>query len=147
MSNRPVYETEADRIAEAAIKQMICDLWQCEAEKLPEFYELDFAIVRGRAVRGWVEVKRLKRRMDKWPNVYFPMQKVVAAYGLHQVSGLPCRYVVQFDDVLASADILRQRKTEFLGRDDRGDPLDRGAAVLIPAGDFRILKSFAEGTE
>jgi len=93
-----------------------------------------------------VEVKRLKRRMDKWPNVYFPMQKVVAAYGLHAASGLPCRYVAQFDDVLASVDILGERKTEFLGRPDRGDPLDYGAAVVIPAGEFRILKSFAEDT-
>jgi hypothetical protein len=142
---RPVYETAANRAEEDAIADAVCKAWSCTAVKLPLAYHLDRAFLRGDEVLAWTEIKRRYRTLRKFDTVFLSMQKVFAAHNFHLVTHKPCLFIVKFDDCLAYADMLPQRRIEFRGRTDRGDWQDQEAIALIPVDDFKLIKEPREG--
>jgi hypothetical protein len=140
VSDRPAYETENDRTEEAAITEIICQIWSCKVVKLPRAYNLDCAILRQNELMAWAEIKRRKRTLEQYPTVFLSMQKILAAHNFNRISGKPCLFVVRFDDCLAWTDMLRNRKIEFRGRVDRGDWQDQEAAAVIHTGEFKVIE-------
>ena len=142
MSNRLAYETETDRAEENAITDMVCKAWSCTVVKLPVAYHFDYALLRQKEVMAWAEIKRRKRTLRQFNSIFLSMQKVFAAHNFHLVTRKPCLFIIRFDDCLAYADMLPQRRIEFRGRIDRGDWQDQEAVVVIPADDFKLIKMF-----
>ena len=136
---RPQYEKGGDRAEEARVATILCNLWNCNLVKLPTAYSLDYAATRDKQVLSWVEIKRRQRTLRKYRCVFLSMQKVFSAYNFNIVTGLPCLFVIQFDDCLAYANILEpSRPIEFRGRTDRGDWQDQEPVIAIGADDFKL---------
>jgi hypothetical protein len=138
-ASRPRYETEGNTSDERRVASLLGAAWACEIVKLPTAYNLDFAALRDRRVCSWLEIKRRKITLHQFPTVYLSMHKVFAAHNFHAVTGLPCLFVVQFNDCLAYADMLPKRQIDFRGRADRGDWQDQEPVALISVGDFKII--------
>jgi hypothetical protein len=140
MNDRPTYETTTDRQHEKRIAEIISDLWFCHVRKLPVAYRLDYAASRAGEVLAWIEIKKRNCTIDQYPDVFLSLQKVIAANQLHSVSERPCMFVVEFNDALAYARIVKPgRKIMVRGRTDRNDWQDVEPIVLIPRDEFTQL--------
>jgi hypothetical protein len=137
---RPAYETEANRVEERRIADVLAATWDCDIVKLPRAYNLDFAAIRENRLAAWLEIKRRNRALRQFRCVFLSMQKVCAADELQSVTGRPSFFVVQFDDCLAYAHIVKQRDIEFRGRTDRNDWQDQEPVVVIPPEQFTVIQ-------
>lgn len=132
---RPLYETREDVERENEIARAIGAYFKCELVKLPIAYRLDWIALRDDAPVAWIEAKRRFKTLEQYGDTFLSLQKVLAARELNLVSNVRCLFVVQFDDCLAYADILKPptRRIAVRGRTDRGDWQDVEPVVLIPA--------------
>lgn len=124
-ARRPVYQTAADLAAEEEAAKIIARLFKCELVKLPNFYPLDRAALRGKVITAFIEIKRRHLKIDERTEVWLSLHKVGNARTLNLTSGKPCFVFFQFDDVLAYADMIGDYKDIRMGgRTDRDDPQD-----------------------
>jgi hypothetical protein len=134
---RPGYETVEHLADEAAFIVVAEPLWRCELRKNPKRYGIDFSAVREGRVGQFVEFKRRHHVFGTYTEIYLSLLKVQAARSLFDVTRLGSLFVVQFDDLLAYADILAHvRPVIFAGRQDRRDWQDEEPVQLVALNEF-----------
>ena len=95
---RPMYETPKDLHREQEILQRVCTAWNCEAQKLPISYKLDYAICKAGDISGFVEIKHRHTNWGSFPDIMLSLSKFTAASLLYEVTRKPCLFVVGTDD-------------------------------------------------
>ena len=130
---RPTYETAADQSRERQIVDKLCERFGMKAVKLPQFQDIDFALMRGDAVWGVVEIKCRKKH---YPQMFLSLHKVqgLRAYA---ASGLQARVIFATPEGLFAKKIGPLEVDGWIGiggRKDRGDEID--TELLVHFGDL-----------
>lgn len=140
---RPHYERPADLEGEDRIAARLITRWKLtDCKKLnPVVYSLDFALLRGRTVAAYAEIKsRPGLPLGFRDGYYIAQSKVMKADLLTATSGLRCFMVIEFTTAIAWADFAgRSPGTIWAGRTDRADPLDEEPHCVYPWACFTKL--------
>ena len=138
------YESDGDLANETAVASYVGARWNCNFEKLPISYHLDFALTREGAVEGFAEIKCRTSERTRYPTYMIALSKLNAAMTLRHVTGLPVFLIVRwrggeigYCDLL---DVIMDSLTvEMGGRKDRGDWQDVEPVAHIDIGKFLKL--------
>ena len=134
---RKIYEREEDRRNEWDFAVGLCGIWNVRLKKLPIKYGLDFALMRGDELRGFLEIKCRGNASTKYSNYLLSLHKMGQAKRLHELTGKPSILAVQFYECNLCAYLHEVRFTVgFGGRDDRKDWQDNEPVAMISMGDF-----------
>jgi len=133
---RPLYETEANRINERAVAQLVEGKWNCKCVKLKKAYALDYAIVRDKKIVSFMEIKCRNYTMEKLGSMggfMISLHKWLEAKAICDVSNVPFCLVVRTND-----GVFWHKTTDFKnyevsigGRYDRGDDQDVEPVILL----------------
>ena len=146
--NRPLYETQQDKIAEARVAKKIADKWGCKPIKLRPTYIVDYALISANGFVSFMEVKcrnYTMSEMDKMGGFMISLDKLAKGIQLARVGkayftiavsakGVIYYYDIKSDNMLDCHDGL-----SFGGRTDRDDPQDVEPVALMKAGRFLKL--------
>jgi hypothetical protein len=120
---RPTYETEQDQSRERQIVERMCQQSGLRAVKLPQFEDVDFALLRGEQVWGVVEIKC---RGKHYPEMFLSLKKCQALRD-YAASGLQSRVIFATPEGVYSKKIGPLVLDGWIGiggRKDRNDPKD-----------------------
>ena len=148
--SRPKYVTKADEENEEKIIGQFKDYiltfkprLLLNHHKLPDKYEIDYAITYKdmKHVYAFVEVKRRNVDKDTYPwlilslNKYYAMQRCVGM-------GIKAFLVFEFNDGTFFIDMneFESPRITIHGRTDRNDPDDIEPVICIPKEDWRAVK-------
>ena len=122
---RPIYESEADRSRERAVIEDVCAVaGGFKAVKLKEFSKVDFALMRGPAVKMLCEVKVRDRH---YPQMFLSLEKVQALRNYAAATGIAARVIFATPKGIFAKKIGPLEIDGWVGlggRTDRGDPDD-----------------------
>ena len=118
--SRPMYEGDADRSNELSAITRMADAFSVEFAKLPISYRMDYAVIKGGQISGFVEVKSRNMTWGQYPNVILSMSKVEKACSYFDLLKLPSLLLVATTDGLIHYthmhDVPSNSKLEFSGR-------------------------------
>jgi hypothetical protein len=141
---RPIYETEADRVAERQIITKMMPHWRFEdALKLPIGYGVDFALIRDDDIMGFAEIKARNLVFGFGDGYYLALQKVIRAREITTASGIGCRLVVRFSDgKVRWCNIGDYTPSRIIphGRRQQRDRYDTEPCVVYPWSKFREVQ-------
>ena len=86
--NRPLYETQQDKIAEARVAKKIADKWGCKPIKLRPTYIVDYALISANGFVSFMEVKcrnYTMSEMDKMGGFMISLDKLAKGIQLARV--------------------------------------------------------------
>jgi len=141
---RPLYETDADRLAEKNVADLLEVRWTCQLSKLPIAYRLDFLVCTILQPRAFCEIKVRKytwEQISDWGGYMLSLGKWDAARNLFLATGLPFLLVVS-----CAGDVRWRLFARFPvvpikmgGRTDRDDSQDMEPVVMIDCAKFNTL--------
>jgi len=142
---RPMYESQLDREAEAAVARELAERWNCTALKMKPSYVVDFAMLRHNKCEAFVEIKcrnYTMERMDSMGGFMLSLDKWRAGIDLARSSGALFVVVVDTPDSTWWHKVGTSPEHDglsFRGRTDRGDPQDVEPVVLLKSWRFKRL--------
>lgn len=95
---RPLYETDEDLKREEAYLQDLKDYFGCGAVKLPIKYRLDYALLNGEEITGWLEIRIRNNRSDAYTEYMISMDKWFKGIELYEQTNKPFFLAVRFLD-------------------------------------------------
>lgn len=122
-SMRPTYETQSDISREKQIIDLVAGRFGMKAVKLPQFQDIDFALMKGDVVWGVVEVKG---RRKHYPQMFLSLHKVQALRN-YAAAGLQARVIFATPQGVFAKKIGPLEIDGWIGiggRTDRNDPMD-----------------------
>lgn len=135
--SRPSYETSKNLSSEARVAGILAGANNATSIKLPAKYPLDWALVEGKAIVAFIEVKCRTNSSTAYAEYMISLAKYASIQRLSEMSGVKAYLAVQFTDRLM---ICRFPDHGLLcevgGRTDRGDSQDIEPVVLIPMTEF-----------
>ena len=140
--NRPLYETEQDRINESAIRGKIEAHYGCILSKMPMKLSLDFMALRNGKAVAFLEMRQRKIAMNTYPTYMLSLYKATQARLLTMTTGLPCFIAVQWTDKLGIAKLppaFDDMHIEIGGTTRRDDPQDIEPMVHFDIAKFKEL--------
>ena len=137
-ARRNGYENKRDLTNEIAAVAAILEHMKCDRfEKLPRFYRIDFLLMKGAAIKYFVEVKCRKNKQAKYPDFMLSMAKYFGMINWQLMSGIPALLVVKWSDGIGTMTLPAGGiKFGWGGRSDRNDDQDMEPVVLIPIDRF-----------
>lgn len=143
MSNRGFYETGLNLSLEREVANEVADAWRCKSVKMPKYYKCDSALVRGRLVKAFVEIKCRDVLPETYKTIILSVDKFTFLVEQDKATRLPCFLVVRFVDRsirYVRLAHLEDFSVEIGGRNDRQDSDDTEAVVHIPVDKMSVLK-------
>jgi len=140
--NRPLYETEQDRVNENAIRGKIEAHYGCILSKMPMKLSLDFMALRNGKAVAFLEMRQRKTPMNRYPTYMLSLYKATQARLLTMTTGLPCFIAVQWTDKLGIAKLppaFDDMHIEVGGTTRRDDPQDIEPMVHFDIAKFKEL--------
>jgi len=137
---RPVYESSADKTAEACVIRKLSERQQgAQFVKLPQLSVLDYVVIDNEKVKALVEIKNRRNPVDKYPTYIISERKLKDGLELSKLLNVSFILVVSWLDDIRWVKIKRLYPAEIGGRYDRGDAQDIERVCHIPIGDFKRL--------
>lgn len=143
---RPTYETDKDLSRERWIADALECLWDVELRKLPNSYQLDYAMMRNGRVLGFVEIKGKHtvsfEKLKSFGGYLINLNKLERASSLMRLTGLEFRIVVEGAGEVWATRYIEPPEIECVlltGRKDRGDWQDVEPSVRLPVDRFKKL--------
>ena len=136
---RPRYETQKDLDNEKQVIDLICNLTNATAHKLPISDHLDFAMFRDNDLVALVEIKRRKVNSQEWPTYMISYRKVKEARQMSWDLSVPAYLFVQFNDRIGYVNFDAEFKAGYNGRRDTNDPGDINLVCYYSMADFKWL--------
>ena len=130
MQRRPTYETEGDRQRELEVAEVLARKGGMKPIKLKEFSNVDFALMKGDAVWGVIEVKV---RNKLYPQMMLSLHKVQSLRD-YAALGLEARVVYATPEGIYVKKVGPERIDGWIGfggRTDRGDEADQELMVFF----------------
>ena len=146
--SRPMYESQSDVARENKMKALLEAKWNCELNKLPIKYHLDWLAMRGKDPMAFVEFKhRENLSIHKYPRYMISLDKWMKAKQLCKEVEIPFIMVITFTEGTyygVFVNNLVDVTYGFGGRYDRGDAQDVEPMVYLP---LNIFKKIIFGSE
>ena len=102
-------ETEADLAEERKMADKLAKAWGVEVVKLPKNYHIDFCIMEGGDVKGFVEMRRRHIKSTDYDDTFLSLKKWMGLQAVARSTGLPVHWCVQYDDKLCSIKVGEQK--------------------------------------
>lgn len=104
---RPLYETQENLKNEAEAKAKLEKMWDVELKKMPISYYIDFAVIskETQLIIGWAEYRRRAFVWGLYDTIMLSYNKFIHAKMLCAVKDLKCKFIVETDDGIYSADL------------------------------------------
>ena len=139
-----MYETEGHLAVERSIAEKVEKAWNCTVNKMPIRLHLDYVIQRGDKAVAFCEIKtrgKTMQEVDDLGGYLIDVNKLVAAKGLYDVTGLPFVLVVGMNDGIWYTKMTEFKPDDVLvrGRKDRGDWQDVAPCGLLLSSRFKRL--------
>jgi hypothetical protein len=147
---RPIYETDTDLRAEAAVAAAFEERFSMRLKKLPRSYYVDYMAFDFSAKAenpppnngcAWIEVKCRSHDMGTYDTFFISALKWSHGTALARNTGLPFIIVVGFTNCVAWYQYDPKAKLAYAwgGRQDRADSADEEPMVHIPVSGFVVL--------
>jgi len=146
--NRPLYETQQDRLAEARVAKKVADKWALRPIKLRPTYVVDYALMKENTCAGFMEVKcrnYTMSEMDKMGGFMISLDKLAKGIQLARIGrvvftiAVSAKGVIYYYDIKDNNILNCHDGLSFGGRTDRDDPQDVEPAALFKAARFQKL--------
>lgn len=142
--NRPIYETDEDRVNEKRMLRLAYP--DRQAFKLPRSYHADFWLPHSELPPVIVECKQRSAYFGEYDTYAISLGKYMACMRLAEMMGGFFHIVTSWSDgIVAVAQMVTERTCHHPikpgGRYDRNDPADVEPMVHIPIGAFKPIKS------
>lgn len=140
-----MYETNDTLDAEGVVASKIASAWNCDFQKLPIRYHLDFVLTRRKVAMAFCEVKSRSYTMDdigKMGGYLLSVGKWTAAKSMSDACGIPFILVVKTVDGIWHASFQQSFKPDgisVMGRADRGDWQDVEPCIILNTNKFKRL--------
>jgi hypothetical protein len=143
--NRPIYESKEDLVNENNMKSILEAKWNCELNKCPIKYNVEWFAQRGKDYVAFVEFKhRQTLSIDKYPRYMMSLDKWLRAQQLSKEVKVPFIMVITFAEGTYHGvfhhDDVHDTRYMFGGRYDRGDAQDVEPMVLLPLKIFKKIE-------
>lgn len=142
--NRPIYESEEDRVNEQALADYLAERHDLLMYKMPIKLHLDYFATRGGRGVGFFEMRRRKVNMHQYDTMMLGMHKIQSAHNLTAATGLPCFFVVQWNDAKGICRIPPEEhvsvRWDWGGHNNRNDPQDMEPVAYWDISAFKELK-------
>lgn len=136
-NSRRLYETPSDLAAERVVIERLNARWSCAAFKLPIAYRLDYALVDGKHIAAWAEIKC---RGAKYEEMHLSLHKWMAGLELSRSTHRPFILVYAFGDEVFWRSVENDKPNIVIGgRTDRTDWQDTEPMAVFPLKDFKRL--------
>jgi hypothetical protein len=143
--SRPMYESQSDVTRENKMKALLETKWNCELNKLPIKYHLDWMAMRGKDPMAFVEFKhRENLSIYKYPRYMISLDKWMKAKQLCKEVEIPFIMVITFTEGnyygVFSHNGIHDMAYGFGGRYDRGDAQDVEPMIYLPLKKFQKIE-------
>jgi hypothetical protein len=133
---RPLYENEQTQSAEAELKRYIEARWSCQLKKMPIFYQVDFAAVRGDRIFAWAEVKCRSHSIERFPTIILSASKWLKLIEFYRSTPHQSFFIVGFTDTVRYvkvSDVLLDVEYKWGGRTvQKRDKDDEEPIIHLP---------------
>jgi len=137
---RPIYESSADRAAEAHVIRKLAEREQgVQFVKLPRLSVIDYMVVSNGEVKALVEIKNRRNAADKYPTYIISERKLKDGLELSKLLNVPFIVIVSWLQDVRWVKIKQLYPAKTGGRYDRGDVQDVEQVCHIPVSDFKQL--------
>lgn len=136
---RPTYETSADLSNEFKLARYAEVAWECQLRKQDKFNQFDYIAIRNNRVKAFIEMRTRNVLSSAYPTCFISVNKLQAAQSMNLATGLPCLFLVKWDDAIGYADMLKKYRVSVGGRVDRNDAADIEAVGEIPISEFKMI--------
>lgn len=134
-----IYENETTLANERAIITVVADKWGVEVQKLPRRYSVDFALLRGKEIMAWAELKSRGNPIHTYPTYHLALHKYKNLLALTRDTDIRSMLIVDWQDCVGYIDFPTSINIVFGGTTKRGDWEDREPMVEIPISAFKII--------
>jgi len=141
-ARRNVQYNSRDDENERAVGDLAAQYWNCELNKLPRAYYIDFLATRDKVGVAWVEVKCRRFNHDEYDTFMVAVQKWNAGWQHVLSTGLPFLIVVGYFDCVKFLEVTDAVDfwIEYGGRTvQQRDDEDIEAMVHIPRHQLKLL--------
>ena len=114
--------------------------WNCSLEKLPLDYRLDFALIKNKKIKAWVELKNRNLQSDDFNDSMINLNKWMKAKELRDSTNIPTILAVRYKDKdlwCALADDTEREVRWGARTKNTRDWQDIGPAVHIKLTEFK----------
>lgn len=139
---RPVYESDADRLAEARVSALFSEAWNGTIIRMPPLARVDRLMLVNGAPRAWLEIKCRNHDFGKYDTYMLSADKFYGMLNLAKETKVPALLVVGYFDGIVWVNTGEVGGLRIFkgGRTDRNDPKDIEKVVKIPLVKFQRLR-------
>jgi len=111
-----LFETPRDLLREKNIMRLVANRWQCDFEKMPQSYAIDFALKRRDKLWCFAEVRTKNHKFGDFPDVFCNLKKLNQANQFRE-QGLDTFFIVSWScGKIAYTKLNNPDKVEISGR-------------------------------
>lgn len=137
-------ETKENRVLELQTMQSVSRVWNVDFVKLPQYDQLDFALVRNGGIAAFAEIKCRTFEISRYKTSLLHLHKMMYARQVAFETSLPTFLIVRWIDCIGYVNFKVDFETTIGGRRDRGIERDYGLMAEVPIEEFTILEVFNE---
>jgi len=135
-----IYETQFDLEIERKVANTLATIWNCEVQKMPLDYRLDWIFLKNKKPVAVAELKNRNCNKDHFPTLMLTVKKWMAGKALAVEMGIPFLVIINWQDGLFWCKAgVEKLEYAFNGRKDRGDPNDLSPMVFLPISKFKKI--------
>lgn len=134
-----IYENEQTLANERSVITGVADKWGVSVVKLPRRYSADFALLRGKEIMAWAELKSRANPIHTFSTYQVSLHKYMALVSISRDTGIPSFLIVDWQDCIGYIQVPTPIGIVFGGTTKRGDWEDKEPMIEIPISDFKIV--------
>lgn len=134
-----IYENETTLANERAVITVLADKWGVEVVKLPRRYSADFALLRGKEIMSWAELKSRGNPIHTYPTYQVSLHKYMNLLSLSRDTGIRSMLIVEWQDCVGYINVPAPINIVFGGTTKRGDWEDKEPMIEVPISEFKII--------
>ena len=131
-----------DQDNENYISNFLQDYWNCSMEKQDHYDKFDYLVKRKDKIVGFVEIRCRSHNYGDFANCYISLTKKIRADELRKATGLPCKFVVAWQNALGHVDLNQTFELTRSGKkwSRRSNPEISELLCIIPIEKFTLIK-------
>jgi len=137
-------ETTENLKLELLTMAMVAEKWKVTPVKLPQYSQLDFALLRDGKIAAFAEVKCRTFDMNRYKTSLIHLHKMIYARQVAFETGIPTFLIVRWMDKVGCCSFKVDFETTIGGRRDRGIERDYGLMAEVPIDEFQVLEVLNE---
>lgn len=137
-------ETSENLKLEMITMSKVAETWKVTPVKLPQYCQLDFALLRDGNIAAFAEIKCRTFNMNRYKTSLIHLHKMIYARQVAFETGIPTFLIVRWMDRVGYCNFDVDFLTTIGGRRDRGIERDYGLMAEVPIEQFKVLEVLSE---